>query len=86
MPLPHAAPGGLLGFYVNTGDAQRLRFVPLAWDPELAGIICRGSFDLGEEARSVRDCRNGRVLVFVGRCTLNGAMTTSQSSRSRPKP
>jgi hypothetical protein len=61
----------LLGFYVNTGDAQRLRFVPLARNPDLAAIIRRGNFDLGEEAGSVRDCRNGRVLVFVGRCTLN---------------
>jgi hypothetical protein len=38
-------PPRLLGFYINTGDAQRLHFVPLARDPELAAIIRRGSFD-----------------------------------------
>ncbi|KAG2657972.1 uncharacterized protein LOC120698944 [Panicum virgatum] len=57
-------PPRLLGFYVNTGEAQRLRFVPLARDPELAAVVRRGSFDLGEEAGSVRDFRNGRLLVF----------------------
>ncbi|KAF8643524.1 hypothetical protein HU200_066823 [Digitaria exilis] len=57
-------PPRLLGLYVNTDPEERLRFVPLARGPELAAVVRRGSFDLGEESGSVRDCRNGRLLVF----------------------
>jgi len=80
-------PPRLLGFYVNTGEAQRLRFVPLARDPELAAVVRRGSFDLGEEAGSVRDCRNGRLLVFVdGKYVVRSPLHPERGTENLPEP
>ncbi|PUZ75252.1 hypothetical protein GQ55_1G140500 [Panicum hallii var. hallii] len=80
-------PPRLLGVYVNTGQAQRLRFVPLARGPELAAVVRRGSFDLGEEAGSVWDCRNGRLLVFVdGKYVVRSPLHPERGTDNLPGP
>ncbi|CAL5058649.1 unnamed protein product [Urochloa decumbens] len=77
----------LLGVYVRTPDVQRLRFVPLARGPELAAVVRRGSFDLGEGAGSVWDCRNGRLLADVdGRNVVYSPLHPEQGTDILPEP
>jgi len=80
-------PPRLLGVYVNPGEARRLRFVPLARGPELAAVVRRGSFDLGEEAGSVRDLRNGRLLVFDdGKYVVRSPLHPERGTDNLPEP
>uniref|UniRef100_A0A0A8XYX4 F-box domain-containing protein n=1 Tax=Arundo donax TaxID=35708 RepID=A0A0A8XYX4_ARUDO len=60
----HLHPPRLLGFYVCTSGSP-LRFVPLPQPPELAAVIRRGNFELGDNSGSVLDCRNGRLLIYA---------------------
>ncbi|CAN6244060.1 unnamed protein product [Urochloa humidicola] len=80
-------PPRLLGVYVSIPDAQRLRFVPLARGTELAAVVRRGSFDLGEGAGSVWDCRNGRLLTDVnGRYVVYSPLHPERGTGTLPEP
>ncbi|XP_066325708.1 uncharacterized protein [Miscanthus floridulus] len=75
-----------LGFYLVTYcDRPFPRFVPLPQHPELAAVIHRGSFGLGQEV--VSDCSSGHLVLSLNsgfavrrpRFNLGGAQSPFQS-------
>ncbi|TVU32410.1 hypothetical protein EJB05_24140, partial [Eragrostis curvula] len=56
-------PPRLLGFYADASGPTPC-FIPLPkQDPEVAAVIRKGNFDLGEDVSDISHCLNGRLLV-----------------------
>ncbi|TVU32411.1 hypothetical protein EJB05_24141, partial [Eragrostis curvula] len=56
-------PPRLLGFYVSTSESSPC-FIPLPkQDPEVAAVIRKSNFELGEDVTDISHCLNGRLLV-----------------------